>query len=306
MKKGEKFLTVLVIILAAALLVFLVGFNRKQTAGRTAELKERAESLETEQISSASAAGTEYAAGKNQDNGDEEGETAASSAASDDGESAAAASASSSTDEETEKAEASENISLRGDSFSPEDQGTSIAEFLQERLKEGGSSQKVTDATFGMSGSLSQLWYAGIDDKTLDDYINEHEKNGFSETEDLTEVSLRSDRDEIDRTRNDQGDIPVICIGYYGGWGRDLDELIEQQQAILDTYSSQDQYIICGFYPNGWDDNEEYDKQLEEKWGDHYLPLNYDVSAAGFSEDGRKEIADSIYVKMTQLGYIVK
>lgn len=311
MKKSGKVITALVIILAAALLVGLLGLNKKQTAGRSAELKERAETLKTEQVSAASYAEAASDTDENTDgvtDGETDGDgTKLSSAdSSEAAESVAAVSSSSGMAEGETKTEAAGSISFRGDSFSPEGDGKSVVNFLQERLEAEGSSQKVTDATFDMSGSLSQLWYAGIDDQTLDAYISAHEKEGFDETNNLTEVSLRSDRDEIDRTRDDQGDLPVICIGYYGGWGKDLDELIEQQQAVLETYSNQDRFIICGFYPYQWENNEQYDKKLEEKWGDHYLPLNHYVSSAGFTEDGRKEIADSIYVKMTQLGYVEK
>ena len=84
--------------------------------------------------------------------------------------------------------------------------------------------------------------------------------------------------------------IPVICMGDHGGW-TSFEQLIEQQQAIIDTSSNSDKFLIVGLFSvplteeqlqSVEDDdeakeelirknNEEFDKAMEKKWGDHYV-----------------------------------
>ena len=119
-----------------------------------------------------------------------------------------------------------------------------------------------------------------------------------------TDRQLRSDRDEVDRTRTDQDAIPVLCMGFYGGFAGDPEELAEQYELLLSTYSQQDRYLILGCYPNVWEDKEAYDSALEEAFGDHYVSLNRTVTNKLMTEDGRREMAQVIYARLENLGYL--
>ena len=84
--------------------------------------------------------------------------------------------------------------------------------------------------------------------------------------------------------------IPVVSMGDHGGWNS-FDELIEQQQAVIDSSSNNDKFVIIGLFSvplteeqleTVKDDekakadlikanNEEFDKVMKEKWGEHYV-----------------------------------
>ena len=119
----------------------------------------------------------------------------------------------------------------------------------------------------------------------------------------LYEGIVRDDVEVIDLERDDLDAIPVLCMGYFGGWGYDPQELAAQQQNILDTYNQQDRFVIVGVYPNASIDTAYYDQVMAETWGEHYLPMSWYVGTV-YYEDGHEQFARVLYDKLAELGYL--
>ena len=79
---------------------------------------------------------------------------------------------------------------------------------------------------------------AGVDDQIIQNFISEHQKAANGAQLYVTETGIR-DFTEEDLTRDDLDYIPVIFMGYYGGWNHDPAELAQQQEHILKTFSNQ-------------------------------------------------------------------
>ena len=297
------FATILACVILAGVLLGLYRWNRQNEAEKAAALREKAEQYEQEAVPERNAAESEAA-------------KAVSEAAKAESEAAAPASSAAQAADETvpEEEQAPVTpaaggavvISCRGDDFiSRSNPGKTYPEYLEEILSAYAEGVTVEDHTWEMAGSLSQLWYAGVPDADLEAYIEKHLEEADSEDELLaTDRQLRSDRDEVDRTRTDQDAIPVLCMGFYGGFAGDPEELAEQYELLLSTYSQQDRYLILGCYPNVWEDKEAYDSALEEAFGDHYVSLNRTVTNKLMTEDGRREMAQVIYARLENLGYL--
>lgn len=210
---------------------------------------------------------------------------------------------------ETENAEENSQqisgISIRGDAFVSEDEieEAGIGKYLSDLLAEQGSTLDVAEYTMDKAGSISQMKRAGVSQTELDAYVTRHKENSGEGNLSITEVKIR-DLTEEDMARIDQNYLPVICIGYYGGWGNDLDELCEQQRKILETYSQQEKYLILGVYPNGCKDHTAYTSKMEGTWGEHYLQLDGVLTNSISTDKGKKEAAQRIYDKLVELGYL--
>ena len=139
---------------------------------------------------------------------------------------------------------------------------------------------------------------------------------------------MRDDLEESYIEREDYESIPVICIGYNGGYGVSSAELIEQQSLILNTYKLQaadatpeasteaDQendvddgemgisgkYLIVGHLPAGWRDVNNYETRMKNAWGDHFVSLN-EIEGDVVSREYREAVADTIYNKLVEMGY---
>lgn len=82
------------------------------------------------------------------------------------------------------------------------------------------------------------------------------------------------DLTEEQTTRNDTDCIPVIFMGYYGGWNHDPAELGEQQEEILNTFPDKSRFIVVGTRPmDSSVSSETLDQVLSQKWGEHYISL---------------------------------
>ena len=81
--------------------------------------------------------------------------------------------------------------------------------------------------------------------RSFRNFISEHQKAANGAQLYVTETGIR-DFTEEDLTRDDLDYIPVIFMGYYGGWNHDPAELAQQQEHILKTFSNQEQFIIVG------------------------------------------------------------
>lgn len=198
-----------------------------------------------------------------------------------------------------------QGISFRGDSFGSEDdkaeKGVGIC--LSKILTENGQDLTVADYSMDVAGTLSQMRLAGVAQSDLDAYLEKHQEEANGAELRITEKKIR-DLSEEDLKREDQTYIPVICMGYYGGWGNDLDELCEQQQKILDTYQQKEQYLILGIYPSGFSDKKAYKDKMNERWGEHYVSLDDVIIHSASSVEGKKEIAQAIFDKLMELGYL--
>lgn len=157
-----------------------------------------------------------------------------------------------------------------------------------------------------MSGSLSQMAYAGVSDEDINAFIarNQSHQEVLGDLFTTTEQQVREDMNEIRPTRDDQDAIPVICMGFYGGWSYDNVELCEQQQKILDTYNQQDKFVIVGFYPDAAIDTAAYDQILRDTWGDHYLNMSEAIDEVAYSEAGHEQMAKALFDKLLMLGYV--
>ena len=105
---------------------------------------------------------------------------------------------------------------------------------LQKLLTDNGYNLPVINKTLQGGGTLSMMKMAGVSDETLQGYITKHQQAANGAQLNVTETGIR-DLTEEQTTRNDTGYIPVIFMGYYGGWNHDPAELGEQQEQILNT-----------------------------------------------------------------------
>ena len=212
-------------------------------------------------------------------------------------------------------AEAKKNgISVRGDCFDVDgaDKTIGYPSKLQQILEQNGYQMTVQDNTWDMAGSLSQMALAGVPQDAIDAYIaaNPDKIANLGLELSATETVVRDDLAEyFNENRDDLDYIPVISIGYFGGWGYDPYELAEQQQKILQTYSQQDKFVILGVYPNINEitdtfDTAYYDQVMTETWGDHYLQLSWMIDTPLYSEEGHQQIAQALYDKLSELGYL--
>lgn len=200
------------------------------------------------------------------------------------------------------------SLSFRGDSFNADgaDKGTGYPAKIKSLLEQNSITANVDDQTWDMAGTLSQMRLAGVSEETVNAYIAKHQAAATAAGVQPapTETRVRSDLGDYAVDRSDMDMIPVICIGFNGGFGGDLAELIEQQQQILNTYHNQDHYLILGCYPNGWTDGAAYDQAMSDYWGEHYLSLNGVINAVDLSDTLRGQIADAVYSKLVELKYI--
>ena len=207
-----------------------------------------------------------------------------------------------------EAAAAARVISIRGDNYLDvgEDASTGYPQVLSQLLTENGKDITVLDNTWDMSGTLSQLAFAGIPEEKLNEYITKHkEKSAVGTALDYTDFKIRDDLDEVLRERDDLYAIHIIFMGFNGGWGRDLTELIEQIWMLHDTYKQLDKYLVVGYPPEIYADSAGYRAALEQEFGEHFLYIsNSELSAIAMSPTGRAEMAQKIYDKLDSLGYL--
>ena len=195
-------------------------------------------------------------------------------------------------------------ISWRGDEFLSgsdiEEKGA--AALLEQRLADAGYHIQVENFSLTGAGTLSQLRLAGVSERDIQWYVEDHKEK---ESSAQTETGVREFSDE-ELARSDQGYFPIIFMGYYGGWNSDPQELADQIQLILDTYDNPEDYLVLGLHPvSGGKNPEGYAQVMEDTWEDHYLDLPEvlgDATAASY--EGQELIADAVFEKLTELGYL--
>ena len=215
-------------------------------------------------------------------------------------------------EEESETEEAEETSSLAkgivcwgDDLINGEESAThSYRAVLQNLLNESGYNLTVIDKTLQGAGTLSMMTMAGVPQEEVQSYITKHQEAAQGQELPVTETGIR-DLTAEQTQRNDLEYVPVIFMGYYGGWNHDPAELASQQEAILNTFPQQDQYIIAGTFPlDGSVDSATLDSVMSEKWGDHYISMASITSNPASTYEGQADLAAAILQKMKDLGYL--
>ena len=178
---------------------------------------------------------------------------------------------------------------------------------LEEKLKAEGYTLEYANKTLVGAGTLSVMKMAGVPQADLDKYIEAHKASAGSATPPVTETGIR-DLTEEEMKRSDKDYIPIITMGYYGGWNKDPKELAEQQQKVLNTFgANKDKFIIVGVRPmDGSVNIPEYEKVMKETWGEHYISTIDICTVTTTTADGQTQVADALYEKLLELGYIAK
>lgn len=196
-------------------------------------------------------------------------------------------------------------ISFRGDSFLSDDQvqENGIGALIKKKLDDQQIDMQIRDYSMYEAGSMAQLRLAGVDEDVIEGYLKRHTDNEEEIKLSVFETKVRAAED-MDLERDDQEAIPVICMGYYGGWYNDPEELIKQIQDILGTYAQQEKYLVAGLYPKVKVDKELYKTKMEEAWGEHYLQLDDEIDNSPTKKAGREDIAAAIFKKLQDLEYL--
>lgn len=215
------------------------------------------------------------------------------------------------TPKQPEKApeEKTEGVVCWGDDLiNGEDSATySYKVVLQKLLTEKGYNLPVQDKTLQGAGTMSIMTMAGVPENEVQAFIDAHKAAANGAELPITETGIRDlTPEQLERT--DVNCIPIISMGYYGGWNHDPQELIKQQEKVLKTFPDQEQFIIVGVRP--FDDSVNsltLDTAMREKWGEHYISASEVTGvhvAASF--EGQAAVAQAVLEKLETLGYIEK
>ena len=176
---------------------------------------------------------------------------------------------------------------------------------LQKLLTEKGyTNLTVINKTLQGGGTLSMMKMAGVSDEVLQGYITKHQQAANGAQLNITETGIR-DLTEEQTARNDMDCIPVIFMGYYGGWNHDPAELAEQQENILNTFQNKDEFIVVGTRPlDGTVTSDALDQVLSQKWGEHYISLAAVTPQPASTYEAQQAMAEAVLQKMEELGYL--
>lgn len=177
---------------------------------------------------------------------------------------------------------------------------------LQKLLEENGYTLPVQDKTLQGAGTLSMMTMAGVPAEEVQQFVTEHKEKTAGASLAVTETGIR-DLTEEQTERTDIHCIPVICMGYYGGWNHDPEELAQQQQKILDTFPDKEKFIIIGTRPmDGSVDAAALDAALKAKWGKNYISAAEVTTSPSSTYEAQAEIAQAVLDKLEELKYIQK
>lgn len=177
---------------------------------------------------------------------------------------------------------------------------------LQKLLEENGYTLPVQDKTLQGAGTLSMMTMAGVPAEEVQQFVTKHKEKAAGANLAVTETGIR-DLTEEQTERTDINCIPVICMGYYGGWSHDPEELAQQQQKILDTFPDKEKFIIVGTRPmDGSVDAATLDAALKAKWGKNYISAAEVTTSPSSTYEAQAEIAQAVLDKLEELKYIQK
>lgn len=210
---------------------------------------------------------------------------------------------------EQEEIAAAEGISFWGDEFYTGDEAAvySYKAVTQRLLSENGYDLQVADKTLTGASTLSMMKMAGVEQAEIDSYIIAHQEAANGAEIPITETGIR-DLTEDQTNRYDVDYIPILFMGYYGGWNHDPQELIDQQKKILETFGShKENFVIIGLVPlDGSVDLDTYDGAMKEAWGEHYISSAEVTQHSQSTHEGQEEIANALYAKLVELNYVSK
>jgi len=302
-RKSNRFLNILLIMLCIVLVAALGGlvvWNKKQTRKETQRLEEMAD-----EAKQADEKALKELKKKEKETAEELREKAEEEDEKKEKEKAAPTSTPAPTKREERKAE---GIACWGDDLLTERDTAqySYMAVLQRLLQENGYTLPVANKTIQGGGTLSMMKRAGVGDDVIQGYIAAHEKVANGATLYVTENGVR-DFTEEELVREDVNYIPVIFMGYYGGWNHDPNELAQQQEHILKTFEQQEQFIVVGTRPlDGSVDSASLDAALKQKWGEHYISLAEVTPQPSSTYEAQEAMAQAVFNKMTELNYIRK
>lgn len=177
---------------------------------------------------------------------------------------------------------------------------------LQRILQEKGYDIPVINKTIQGGGTLSMMKMAGVSDQVLQGYISAHQQAANGAEISIMERGIR-DLTPEQTERNDLDCIPVIFMGYYGGWNHNPAELAEQQEHILKTFPNQERFLVVGTRPvDGSVDAPSLDQALQQKWGEHYISLAQTTTYPASTIEAQEIMAQTIIQRMEELGYLKK
>lgn len=91
--------------------------------------------------------------------------------------------------------------------------------------------------------------------------------------------------------------IYIIFMGENGGF-RDIDDLVEQQRAILQLQEkNSDKYLILGMTSGTAEERQELEERMKEEYGERYINLREYLSTQG-PYDAKIELSDTDLVEM--------
>lgn len=198
-------------------------------------------------------------------------------------------------------------ISCRGDDFmdSSDSPAHAYPVYLQELMNANGKNIPVVNKGLYGAGTLSQLKLAGVADAEIQAYIDAHTAAAQGAELAVTETGVRDFSPE-ELARTDQSYLPVLFLGFYGGWNNDPQELIGQQEKILATFTGNpDQYLILG-YPNtgSAEGDAAYEEAMRQRWQEHYVSLKDEMQGSVYTYAGQEEMAQIVYRHLEALGYL--
>lgn len=283
MKKLGKFFAGFLCIVLAAALVYLLLWNREKSKEEQQNLQELARQESAKQEIVLQNSEQEQPEGMEQEEEEEE-----------------------TFEEDESEPESFTGIVCWGDELiDGEDSATeSYRVYLQNLLTDKGYTLRIIDKTLQGAGTLSMMTMAGVPENEVQTFITLHRENAAGEEIPITETGIRDFTPE-QLERNDLECIPVIFMGYYGGWNSDPSELVQQQEKILNTFPQQEKFVIVGTAPmDGGVDSLTLDAVMEEKWGEHYVSVAKITDVPATSYDVQPVIAQSILDKLEALDYI--
>ncbi len=285
--KGMNVLLVMLCIILVAALGSLVVWNRKQTKEEVKKLEKMADEAKEK----------DKKALEESDKEQKEIEKELQEQNAEDQEQAAAP-----TEEPAAKAE---GVVCWGDDLLTESDTAqySYMAVLQKILQENGHNLPVLNKTIQGGGTLSMMKKAGVSEEVIQGYISAHLQAANGGEIYITEQGVR-DFTEEELVRDDLNYIPVIFMGYYGGWNHDPNELAQQQEHILQTFPNQERFIVVGTAPlDGSVTSDALDAVLSQKWGEHYISLASVTTYPASRYEAQEAMAQAIYQKMTELNY---
>lgn len=175
----------------------------------------------------------------------------------------------------------------------------------QAQLAQQGYAAAAENCLLDSKSTLSILRYAGVAEGEVQAYIDAHRNAGAAEGS--PEVTLRNfTQEELAREFNREA-MPVLLMGYYGGYNGSTEELIQQQQKVLAALGKdQGPYLIVGLSSAADAAGKAaYDTAMSQAWGERYVSAN-GIAHSPETAEGQQEIAAVIADKLVQMGVLKK